>query len=171
MTIRHPDVDFGMKMPRLTVLPQLAAIALLIPACQSSSPADSETHPAGTNVLSAAEQERALKGTVDFSHHVKPILETRCVMCHNQDALPGRMNLTNRATAVRTGALGSFIIPGHPEQSHFVTRIGSSPGHLKSMPPVGQRITKDDVAVLQRWIAQGAPWPAGSAGALRAGPF
>jgi len=157
-----------MKMPRLTDLLPLAAIALLIPACQSSSPADSETHPAGTNVLSAAEQKAAMQGTVGFAQHVKPILENRCVMCHNKDALPGRMNLTNRAAATRTGALGIFIVPGHPEQSHFVTRIGSAPGHLKSMPPVGQRITQDEVAVLQRWIAQGAPWPADGSGTLQA---
>ena len=156
-----------MKRIQLLTSLLLSVTALVIPACQTSSPADSETHPAGVTVLSAGELKTAMHGTVDFSQHVKPILEARCTMCHNNEGLPGRMNLTNRSVAIRTGTLGTFIIPGNPEQSSFVSRIGTAPSHLKSMPPVGERITSDEVAVLNRWIFQGAQWPEGVAGTLR----
>ena len=140
--------------------------ALTLVSCQTSSPSTSETRPPGETVLSASELKTALTGTVDFSDHVKPILETKCVMCHNSDALPGRMNLSSREAAVKSGALGGFIVPGQPEKSALVTKIGTTAAHTTAMPPVGQRITADELKVLRRWIQQGADWPAGAHGRM-----
>ncbi len=144
-------------------------ISALLGACATTTENESQTRPIGENSLSEREMRRALSGAVDFTRHVKPVLEAKCVACHNADGLPGRLNLSSREAAVRSGALGVFIVPGKPDQSLLVTQIASAPAHLKAMPPVGQQVTDQEIAVLRRWIAQGAAWPAGPAGVLATG--
>lgn len=142
-----------------------AAAAALLAACSHTSNNGSETSPAGKTVLSAAALEAA-RTNVDFVQHVKPILETKCVMCHNRKTLPGRMSLENKQRAMARGATGVPIVPGHPEQSLLLTKIKSAHAHVNAMPPVGERITKDELAVLTKWICDGAQWPEGRAGRL-----
>lgn len=118
-------------------------------------------------MLEAQTLHQALTGQVDFVRHVKPVLEAKCAVCHNQTALPGRMSLASRAEAERTGTLTAFIVPGQPKASPLLTRLGSAHASLKEMPPVGERLTSEETALLERWIAQGASWPKGAAGNLK----
>lgn len=134
-------------------------------SCSTSE--ESETRPPGTNVLSVAALSQAQAGTVDFSRHIKPILEAKCATCHNQEALPGKMSLANRAEAQRSGGLRGFILPGQPETSPLITRLSESHTAVQAMPPVGESLTKEEIAVIKRWISQGASWPAGPEGQLR----
>lgn len=138
---------------------------LALPSC--STPEESETRPTGTNVLSAAALSQAQGGTVDFTRHIKPILEAKCATCHNQQALPGKMSLANRTEAHRTGGLRGFIIPGQPEASPLIMRLGESHTAVQAMPPVGESLTKEETTVIKRWISQGASWPSGPEGQLR----
>ena len=148
---------------RLTFI--AAAIAGLLAACSHPNQGESQTSPPGETVLSAVELQKA-KTQVDFKAHVKPILEARCVMCHNRKTLPGHMSLENRKLALARTALGVPIVPGHPEQSLILTNIKNGHAHVHAMPPVGERITKDELAVLTKWITDGATWPEGRAGKL-----
>ena len=45
---------------------------------------------------------------------------------------------------------------------------GSPGNHGLSMPAVGMQVPEEDVEVLRLWIRQGAKWPDGPAGNLRA---
>lgn len=129
-------------------------------------PEESETRPAGVNVLDRETLAEARRGRVDFSRHVKPLLEAKCVACHNQDALPGHMSLASREEALRTRALGGYIVPGQPDRSLLIANLQSVHAAVKVMPAVGETLTSEEVALLRRWIAQGAPWPDGAAGRL-----
>jgi len=137
---------------------------LLLAACQSPNPSESETRPPGTTVLSTAALADARSGPVDFASHVKPILASKCVMCHNQEAQPGKADLSSRTLAQRTGALGLWIVPGKPDHSILLTKVSSAHAHVKAMPPVGEQITHDELAILRKWIAEGATWPGGNSG-------
>lgn len=106
----------------------------------------------------------AREGPVNFVEHIKPIFEAKCAMCHNRSALPGRMSLANRKEAEATGALGTFIIPGQPRQSLLANNLGSAHASIKAMPPVGERITPEELTVLRKWIQEGANWPGGPDG-------
>ena len=143
----------------------ISLTAVLLGACSHPVPGSSETSPAGRTVLSSPALERA-RVKVVFAEHVKPILETKCVMCHNRKTLPGLLSLENRKAAFKPGATGIPIVPGHPEQSLLLSNIKSAHAHMNAMPPVGERITKDELAVLTKWIKDGAPWPDGRAGKL-----
>ena len=140
--------------------------AAALTACMHSE-SESETRLTGVNVLSSAALKRAQSGLVSFPDHVKPILEAKCAMCHNKAGLPGRISLASRDEARRTGSLGVFIVPGHPEKSRFLTHVTSSHASVIAMPPVGETLTSDEAAILSRWIKQGASWPAGAAGNLK----
>lgn len=158
-----------MKAPLLVVSGVAGLLLAMLTGCETSDVAsspESQTRPPGETVLSREELKAAMTDKVDFVRHVKPIFEARCVMCHNKEALPGRMSLLNRKAAVKSGALGVFIIPGHPETSAMVTKISSAPAHMTAMPPVGERITSDKTAVLKKWIKEGADWPEGREGRL-----
>ena len=139
-------------------------LVLFIAAC--STPADPETKPMGENVLSKEEIKAAKSAPVDFAVHVKPVLEAKCVMCHNREALPGHMSLETRREAMRSGALGAYIVPGHPENSLLVANVHSAHQNVSVMPAVGERLTKDEYAILRKWVKEGAIWPSGKAGTL-----
>ena len=137
---------------------------LALSAC--TAPVGSETKPLGENVLSKTEIQRAKSGPVDFVTHVKPIFEAKCVMCHNRQALPGHMSLETRSAAMRTGALGAYIVPGHPEQSLLVANVESAHSNASVMPAVGERFTADEYKIISKWVKEGAVWPSGMAGVL-----
>ena len=121
----------------------------------------------GENVLSKEAIKAAKVAPVDFVTHVKPVLEAKCVMCHNRKALPGHMSLENRREAVRTKSLGTYIVPGNPEMSLLVANTASTHQNVSVMPAVGERLTKDEYAILTKWVREGADWPAGGAGTLK----
>ncbi len=141
------------------------AFALLLASC--TAPVDSETKPLGENVLSKEQIHAAKHAPVDFITHVKPVLEAKCVMCHNRQALPGHMSLENRAEAMSSGALGTFIVPGSPENSLLISNVHSAHTKMSVMPAVGERLTDDEYAILTKWVKEGARWPAGASGTLK----
>jgi len=142
-------MNFGLRL-----IPVLLSVG-----CAAPRSGESETLLTGRNVLGALETRAALKETVDFSRHVKPILAAKCVACHDRESQPQGLHFNNYDSAIKSGALGVFIVPGHPERSPFLTTIKSAHTSSRSMPPVGERLTSEEVAILKRWIQQGARWP------------
>lgn len=140
-------------------------LCVCLAAC--AAPMNPETKPLGENVLSAEAMQTAKTGPVDFETHVKPVLEAKCVMCHNRQALPGHMSLASRSEAQRTKTLGTYIVPGHPETSLLVANVKSTHQNVSVMPAVGERLTKDEYAIINKWVKEGAAWPAGKAGTLK----
>ena len=148
-------------------LPLVPAALLLLSSCCATPEPRSQTQLEGETVISDKALREAAEGPVSFTRHVKPILEAKCAMCHNRKALPGRMSLESRSMAAASGALGSFIVPGHPEKSLFVTNVGAMHQGVTVMPPVGERMTAQELTVIKKWITEGAKWPEGRAGDLR----
>lgn len=146
----------------LCVLAALVVAGLV--ACVS--PRESETRPQGRNVLDDEAIHAAMTGRVSFVKHVKPVLEDKCVMCHNHRSMPDHMSVENRKEAKRTGALGSFIISGHPEHSLLIAKADGGTMATGPMPVVGMRLTPEERAILVKWVKEGAAWPSGPAGTL-----
>jgi len=103
---------------------------------------------------------------VDFASQIKPILADRCVECHNSESLFGELNLQSRTRAFRKRQAGPVIIPGDPEKSMFYLVLKMPRKDKKSMPATGHKIPAQDLALIRRWIAEGAPWPEGKEGAV-----
>ena len=94
---------------------------------------------------------------LDFQRDVRPIL-MRCQPCHGPQQQMNGLRLDNGADAMRGGYSGAAIVPGSSTRSKLIALV-SSQGKLV-MPPVGPGLTESEVAVLRKWIDQGAAWPA-----------
>lgn len=104
--------------------------------------------------------------TVVFDRDIRPLLEGRCVMCHNRITLPGRTSFESRALALKGDSRGPIIVPGNPDGSRLIVAISAPDFHEQAMPPVSHRVSKAEVALLRRWIAEGVDWPEGPEGRL-----
>jgi mono/diheme cytochrome c family protein len=96
-------------------------------------------------------------GSLRYNRDVRPILAENCFACHGPDSAARKADLRldkfAAATAVKDGS--AAIVPGKPDASEMVQRItGKGP---MMPPPAGHKsLTTAQIAVLKRWIADGA---------------
>lgn len=95
---------------------------------------------------------------IHFENQIRPLLISRCGACHGAESQNSDLRLDARHTAFKGGAGGKVIVPGKSSESELVRRIQSS-DEAERMPPEGQPLSKDDIALLKRWIDAGADWP------------
>ncbi len=122
---------------------------------------------AGCFLLGQACKPKAESKPVDFATQIRPLLESRCVNCHHSGALFGELNLENHALATKPRSSGPVIVPGEPTQSRLYMVLTLPEGDRKAMPPTGHRIASEEVALLKRWITEGAKWPDGADGVVK----
>jgi hypothetical protein len=106
-----------------------------------------------------AEARASAHGGIDFWTKVQPILESRCLECHQGGKAKGELHLDARATALKGGASGEpALVPGRPEHSQLLQRILSRDPD-EQMPPKGPRLSREETETLTAWIRGGAVWP------------
>lgn len=99
--------------------------------------------------------------TPTFNRDIRPILSDACFQCHGPDSAKrkGGLRLDVRTDATAPAKSGeTAIVPGKPEQSELLKRVAAHDN--SAMPPErnGKRLTKDQIALLTRWIADGAEY-------------
>lgn len=105
---------------------------------------------------------------VSFVKDIKPILQERCVHCHNRKTLKDKVSFETAKLAFVKNEAGQFyIIPEKPEESLMVIALESPDMHEMAMPMVGPKPTEEDIAIIKRWIAEGAEWPKGKEGRIK----
>lgn len=98
-------------------------------------------------------------GGVDFHREIKPILEGQCYNCHQGEKIKGGLRLDLRESALRGGeGDGPAVVPHKPDQSALIQRIISTDPD-EAMPAKGDPLPAGEIALLRRWIAEGAVWP------------
>ncbi|MGE0610512.1 MAG: PSD1 and planctomycete cytochrome C domain-containing protein, partial [Pirellulales bacterium] len=91
--------------------------------------------------------------SLNFEQHVRPILKAWCFDCHGGDEkLSGNLDLRLRRFALRGGDSGPSIAPGDADASLLWQRVSSG-----EMPPGEKKVSAEDLDILRRWIAAGAP--------------
>ncbi|HEV3120477.1 MAG TPA: DUF1553 domain-containing protein [Isosphaeraceae bacterium] len=99
---------------------------------------------------------------VDFNREIRPILSKNCFPCHGQDEAHRAkgLRLDKRDVAIKPLEDEAIaIVPGDPEASEVVARI-TEEDSTQGMPPrrTGNRLTPEEVALITRWIGQGATY-------------
>ena len=90
--------------------------------------------------------------SIRFETHVRPILKAHCFECHGEGKkLRGGLDLRLQHAMVQGGDTGSVIVPGKPGASLLVQRVRSG-----EMPPSKVKLTKEQITLIERWIAAGA---------------
>lgn len=97
---------------------------------------------------------------VDFVKEIEPILKKHCLDCHGPDTQEAKLRVDLRVSLLKGGDTGQPAIkPGKPDQSHLLERVKSS-NPKEFMPPDGVRLSAFEyLALLEKWIAEGANWP------------
>jgi cytochrome c553 len=124
---------------------------------------------AGAPTADAADPSLSMTSeqTEFFESKVRPLLAGSCYRCHSATAekLRGEFRLDSREALLVGGPSGPALVPGSPDDSLLVRAVRYTDEDLQ-MPPK-ERLEPAQVAILEEWVRQGAPWPraASTAGA------
>jgi hypothetical protein len=103
----------------------------------------------------------AAKTKVEFARDIEPLLAKRCYVCHGTQQQMSGLRLDQKDAALKGGASGVDIRPGKSADSRLIRLVAGL--EKKPMPPVGARLTAEEVGLLRAWIDQGPDWAAKSA--------
>jgi mono/diheme cytochrome c family protein len=91
-----------------------------------------------------------------FQKQVAPLFEQHCLRCHGKKSQRGGLSLATAADTQAGGDSGPVFVAGKPDESLLVEMVsGNKPKMPKKAPPLSAK----EIAVLKRWIADGANWP------------
>jgi WD40 repeat protein/mono/diheme cytochrome c family protein len=95
---------------------------------------------------------------VSFMDHVAPILKENCFACHDAKKRKGKLDLTTFERLLKGGDQGETVTAGKPEESNLFLFMSGK--EEPAMPPkeAGGLLPKDKVAVVERWIKEGAKY-------------
>ncbi|HTL59176.1 MAG TPA: PSD1 and planctomycete cytochrome C domain-containing protein [Candidatus Limnocylindrales bacterium] len=99
---------------------------------------------------------------VDFNRDIRPILSENCYKCHGPDdgARKANLRFDQKGEAQKPAKSGRMpVVVGAPEKSEMIARITATDPE-KHMPPVqsGKKLKPNQIDLLRRWIAEGAPY-------------
>jgi ankyrin repeat protein len=107
----------------------------------------------GTGRLSVLSQPQT---KVDFGRDVQPLLREHCVSCHGPSQQMQGLRLDRRRDAMNIAGR-RVIYPGSSAESRLYVRIAGNQLGLQ-MPPTGP-LSAGQIALIKRWIDEGADWP------------
>ena len=92
-----------------------------------------------------------------FNDAVMPILQSKCVSCHNKEKKKGGLLLTSYEEILAGGKSREGVIPGNTATSEIFRRITLPKEHKEFMPSDGKKpLTELQIAILEFWIETGA---------------
>lgn len=91
-----------------------------------------------------------------FSDVIYPILDAKCVQCHNATKQKGGLSLISEEMIQKGGKNGALVQKGNALKSHMIKRILLPLDNEEHMPPAGKnQITTDELWLLKYWINNG----------------
>jgi hypothetical protein len=95
---------------------------------------------------------------VDFVRDVQPLLQEHCHSCHGPSKQEAAFRLDHKPSAMKGGDFGSAILPGKSADSLLVHAIEGRNPKMR-MPRKGDPLSAEQIALIRRWIDEGAVWP------------
>lgn len=100
--------------------------------------------------------DAAAPAAVSFHREIRPIFQTHCQGCHQPARAHGDYVMTTRQRLLQGGESGEpAITPGQPDQSYLLAEITPVDGKA-SMPQGKPALADADIALIRRWIEEGA---------------
>ncbi|MEI6714236.1 MAG: DUF1553 domain-containing protein [Verrucomicrobiota bacterium] len=109
--------------------------------------------PAETNTTATPSPEGEI-----FNAKIRPLLEKHCVECHGAKKQKGELRLDAKPFAFKGGHDGTAIVPGDTTKSLLFKRVVSKDDDER-MPPEGDSLPPEQIALIKEWIEKGAVWP------------
>jgi mono/diheme cytochrome c family protein len=112
----------------------------------------------GAGAWWAVASQKTASASVDFNRDIRPILNANCMSCHGGVKQAGNVSFSYREQALGKGKSGRpTIVPGGPRQSELMARVTSGNPETR-MPLHAAPLNGEQIALLRRWIDEGAPW-------------
>ncbi|MEX0677860.1 MAG: PSD1 and planctomycete cytochrome C domain-containing protein [Pirellulales bacterium] len=99
---------------------------------------------------------------VDFARDIRPILAARCFGCHGEDEQESGLRLDRTSTLLQGGNSGPAVVAGNSALSRLIKAVAGDDKETSKMPPEGPPLEAAQIALLKRWIDEGAKAPADS---------
>src|SRR5262245_48162584 len=90
----------------------------------------------------------------DYVKSVEPIVEEKCIACHNHTTRSGGLNLESFEALMNGGRRGTEVIAGNSAQSRLVQMIE---GTVEPRMPLGGQLTASEIKTIKDWIDGLAP--------------
>ncbi|MDB6037160.1 MAG: Planctomycete cytochrome [Verrucomicrobiales bacterium] len=90
---------------------------------------------------------------VSYYHDIVPVFKRSCTGCHHPGKLKGDFDLTTHAALKKGGKHGVEFKAGDPAGSRLIEEIS---GEEPSMPKEGDPLSKEEIALITRWVKEGA---------------
>ncbi len=91
-----------------------------------------------------------------FAHIVHPILDNKCLSCHNNSKKKGGLSLEDEMSILRGGKSGVSLVAGNSGQSELIKRVHLDPDDKEFMPPEGKTpLTEEEIKIIEYWIDNG----------------
>jgi WD40 repeat protein len=91
---------------------------------------------------------------VNFQDHVLPIFRAKCGTCHGAAQAKGGLVLESFSAAIQGGASGAVVEPGDLDGSRLWALVTHK--EQPAMPPKEPKLPDETLAIIQKWIEQGA---------------
>src|SRR4051794_4523245 len=124
-------------------------------------PFGSQPARAGEGGASNSVVERPVPDQIDFNRDVRPVLSDNCYACHGPDKNKRKADLR---LDTKDGLMSSHddihtVVAGKPGESELFRRVvADDPDERMPDPKSNKRLTPREIAVLKKWIEQGAAY-------------
>ncbi len=95
---------------------------------------------------------------IDYARDLKPVLAKNCFSCHGPTKQQAGLRLDSFVGIKKGGNSGPALVPGQSASSRMAIAIGGGDKQIVKMPQKGT-LTADEIALVRRWIDEGARGP------------
>ena len=99
--------------------------------------------------------------SITYEDHVVSIFKKSCATCHGDEKQEAGLNLTTYADVVKGSGGGKIVVPGRSSASRLI-EVLTSDEDGERMPPDGDRLPVETVALIRKWIDTGLRENSGS---------
>jgi hypothetical protein len=103
----------------------------------------------------------AQEAPIQFNRDIRPILSENCYQCHGPDEKKraAKLRLDTKEGAIASRKSGAAVVPGKSSESSLIARLVTNEADDRMPPPeTGKKLTPQQIALLKKWIDQGAEW-------------
>ena len=102
-------------------------------------------------------QPVAFEDAMVFSDVVHPIMQVKCMSCHNSKKAKGELNMETADLLLKGGKSGKLWDSADADLGLLLRRIHLPEDHKKHMPPLGKpALTPQEIAIVYQWIKSGS---------------
>ncbi|HUH47413.1 MAG TPA: c-type cytochrome domain-containing protein [Arenibacter sp.] len=107
--------------------------------------------------ITSATKKQIDENTPIYTAYVEPILEAKCIGCHNPQKHKGDLDLSSVEAIKRGGKNGDLWLAHNIEASLLLQRVALPLEDEEHMPPKGKtQLTEQEIELIESWIGHGA---------------